>query len=212
VLRRATCFPLDHRGILKQKRSGGRCKDGPEKASAIHALSHTLLQLTLKTWAMLIQDEWIGTYTKRHVSAVARERLRTNTCDREDAGWKLPRQDSNLRPVAWASGASRPQTVQLRLKQDRTFRQSNGRPAKSRPRNRHRNRHRASGARELWRRRSVRDAERRAAVSKDGGSMRARRFCAHVGPCTTTRYLQVHHGPANATANRFRIRRSAVRS
>src|SRR2546430_13914442 len=99
VLRRTTCFPLDHRGILKQTRSGGRCKDGPEKASAIHALWHTLLQLTLKTWAMLIQDEWIGTYTKRQVSAVARERPRTNTCDREDASWKLPRQDSNLRPV-----------------------------------------------------------------------------------------------------------------
>src|SRR5947207_6155719 len=47
-----------------------------------------------------IQDEWIGTYTKRHVSAVARERPRTNTCDREDAGWKLSRQNSNLRPVA----------------------------------------------------------------------------------------------------------------
>src|SRR3989442_4618788 len=53
--------------------------------------------------------------------------------------------------------------------------------ARRRLRNRHRNRHRASGARELWRRRSVRDAERRAgvskaecrpAVSKDGGSMR----------------------------------------
>src|SRR5438094_5673703 len=146
VLRRATCFPLDHRGILKQKRSDGRSKDGPEKASAIHAVSHTPLQLTLKTWAMLIQDEWIGTYTKRHGSAVDRERPRTNTCDREDAGWKLPRQDSNLRPVASASRASLPLIVQVRLKQNRTFRQSNGRPAKSRPRNRHRNRHRASGA------------------------------------------------------------------
>jgi len=31
---------------------------------------------------MLIQDEWTGTYTKRQVSAVARERPRTNTCDR----------------------------------------------------------------------------------------------------------------------------------
>jgi len=31
------------------------------------------------------------------------------------------------------------------LQQDRTFRQSNGRPAKSRPRNRHRNRHLAGG-------------------------------------------------------------------
>src|SRR5438105_1585291 len=82
VIQRATCFPLDHRGILKQKRSGGRSKDGPEKASAIHAVSHTPLQLTLKTWAMLIQDEWTGTYTKRQVSAVARERPRTNTCDR----------------------------------------------------------------------------------------------------------------------------------
>ena len=49
--------------------------------------------------------------------------------------------------------------MQLRLKQERSLRQWSGRPANSRPRNRHRNRHRASGARELWRRRSVRDAE-----------------------------------------------------
>src|SRR5256885_4299809 len=53
VLRRATCCPLDHRGILKQQRSGGRCKDGPEKASAIHALPHTLLQLT--SWAIAVR-------------------------------------------------------------------------------------------------------------------------------------------------------------
>jgi hypothetical protein len=51
-----------------------------------------------------------------------------------------------------------------------------------------------------------------APVSKDGGSMRARRFCAHAGPSRTTKYLQVHHGPANTTANRFGIRWSTVRS
>ena len=31
--------------------------------------------------------------------------------------------------------------------------------------------------------------------------MRARRFCAHAGPSRTTKYLQVHHRPANTTAN-----------
>ena len=30
--------------------------------------------------------------------------------------------------------------------------------------------------------------------------MRARRFCAHAGPSRTTKYLQVHHRPANTTA------------
>ena len=43
------------------------------------------------------------------------------------------------------------------------------------------------------------------AVSKDGGSMRARRSCAHVGWSRTSEYVQVHPGPANTTANRFRI-------
>ena len=54
--------------------------------------------------------------------------------------------------------------------------------------------------------------ERVSAVSKDGGSVRARRCCAQAGPSRTTKYLQVRHGPANATANRFRIRWSTVRS
>src|SRR5438046_1991823 len=44
-----------------------------------------------------------------------------------------------------------------------------------------------------------------APVSKDGGSMRARRFCAHAGSCRTTKYLRVHPGPANIAANRFRV-------
>jgi len=35
--------------------------------------------------------------------------------------------------------------VQLRLQRDRRFRRSSGRPAKSRPRNRHQNRHLAGG-------------------------------------------------------------------
>jgi hypothetical protein len=41
-----------------------------------------------------------------------------------------------------------------------------------------------------------------APVSKDGGSMRARRFCAHPRPSKTSKSLQVHDGPANTTANR----------
>src|SRR5713226_5528088 len=36
--------------------------------------------------------------------------------------------------------------------------------------------------------------------------MRARRFCAHAGSSRTTKYLQVRPGPANTTANRFRVR------
>src|SRR5438128_390180 len=31
--------------------------------------------------------------------------------------------------------------------------------------------------------------------------MQARRFCAHRGSSRTTKYLQVHPGPANTTAN-----------
>ncbi|SRR6266545_2095165 len=38
-------------------------------------------------------------------------------------------------------------------------------------------------------------------VSKDGGSMRARRSCAHSPPSRTPQSLQVHDGPANTTAN-----------
>jgi len=44
-----------------------------------------------------------------------------------------------------------------------------------------------------------------APASKDGGSKRARRLCAQAGSCRTTRYLQVHPGPANIAANRFRV-------
>jgi len=53
---------------------------------------------------------------------------------------------------------------------------SSGQPANSRPRNRHR----ASGARDLWRRRSVRDTERRGAVSKLGAAMPGRSLFSQV--------------------------------
>ena len=87
---------------------------------------------------------------------------------------------------------------------------SSGQPANSRPRNRHR----ASGARDLWRRRSVRDTERRGAVSKLGAAMPGRSLFSQVSAPSYTMCTHPHKstGTACGTACQSPLRCSAARS
>jgi hypothetical protein len=62
---------------------------------------------------------------------------------------ELPRQDSNLRPVASTANPSPARISNLRLKQRGIFGRPRPRRARNDPRNRHRNRHRANSGREL---------------------------------------------------------------
>ncbi len=133
--------------------------------------------------------------------------LPVSACRWGQMGWVSASAGEQNEGAAQAPRLFSPLLYQLSLKQERSLRQSSGRPAKSRPRNRHRNRHRASGARERWRRRTRSVARGSPQRSVDQRSPNSAPLCRAAVFFAGFR-TELHHVHPSAQIDRHSLRHS----